>query len=160
MLDPMKINDLQTAELYLAAVSSAGIDEEGFVIMPNGDFIHIQGRGKLLTRPDDWAVDEKDVILTHCHPMPQIEERWGVSWGDLLCSIQRDHKEVRAVYPHGVYRVHRPKEGWPQLDTAKYLIKQQIAEIGSGVTPRWRFERLLEKLGGGLRLEFVKHGEF
>jgi len=160
MLDPTKINDLRTAELYLAAVSSAGIDEEGFIILPNGDFVHIQGEGKLLTRPIGWAVDESNGILTHCHPMPQPEERWSLSWGDLLCSISQNYKEVRAVYPHGVYRVCRPEEGWPQLDTAKYLVKQQIEEIGSSVTLRTRFERLLEKLGGGLRLELVKHGEF
>jgi len=165
MPDPKKIDDLLTAELYLAELSRSGADEEGFVILPclerDGvswrEFHHLRGKGGMLD--DTLGVWQINSILTHSHPMPQPEELWSISWGDLLNAIARNRFEVRAVYPFSVYRVRRPKGGWPSYKTAYNAVYNITEEIGTGKTMRRHFERLLERLGHGLKLEIVNHGE-
>ena len=76
-------------------------DEEGFYLDRHGDMQHLQGKGKTIESREY----SKGGIFTHFHPLPQSRKLFGISYGDVTAMLIKQDRQMRVVYPHGVYRI-------------------------------------------------------
>jgi hypothetical protein len=71
--------------------------------------------------PDDWRYAVKGRIVLHNHPVHTPP-----SPQDLRSAAVRNVLEERIVTPRAVYRLLRPREGWPLADELAAAVDRQL----------------------------------